>query len=124
ARAAGASVLWAACWQDDATAHAPWRTLLGELGESGAAALAVLSGTEQYGPTSAAAARAGAYARVVDALAALARQRPLVLVFADLHWADDGTIRLLAALRGRLPATPMLVVGAYRDNEVGRDSAL
>ena len=32
AAAAGADVLWAACWQDDATAHAPWRSVLADLG--------------------------------------------------------------------------------------------
>src|SRR5205823_1818494 len=100
--AAGAEVLWAACWPDDATAHAPWRSILRDLGEAGAAALAALSGAEEFDPTAAAAARAGAYARVVDALAALSRQRPIVVVLDDLHWADEGTVRLLAAVRSRL----------------------
>src|SRR5258706_3132612 len=124
AASAGAEVLWAACWQDDPTAHAPWRSVLADLGEAASAALSALSGTEQLDPTAATAARAGAYVRVVDALAALARQRPIVLVLDDLHWADDGTVRVLSALRGRLPATPMLVVGTYRDNEVAADSPL
>jgi tetratricopeptide (TPR) repeat protein len=124
AAAVGAEVLWAACWQDDATAHAPWRSVLADLGEAGVGALSVLSSNEELDPTAATAARAGAYARVVDALTALARQRPIVLVLDDLHWADDGTVRLLAAMRGRLPATPMLIIGTYRDNEVASDSLL
>lgn len=121
---AGTQVLWAACWQDDATAHAPWRSVLSDLGEAASSALSVLSGAEQLDPTAATAARASAYLRVVDALTSLARQRPILLVLDDLHWADEGTVRLLAALRGRLPASPMLVVGTYRDNEVAADSPL
>jgi tetratricopeptide (TPR) repeat protein len=124
ASAAGADVLWAACWQDDQTAHGPWRSVLAELGEPASGALSVLSGAEQLDPSAATAARAGAYARVVDTLTSLSRQRPIVVVLDDLHWADDGSVRLLGALRGRLPATPMLVVGTYRDNEVVADSPL
>lgn len=124
AAVAGAEVFWAACWQDDPTAHAPWRSILEGMGDTAASALAVLSGTEESDPTAAAAARAGAYARVVDVLTSSARQHPIVLVLDDLHWADDGTVRLLAAVRGRLPATPMLVVGTYRDNEVATDAPL
>src|SRR4051812_26860641 len=71
AAAAGAEVLWAACWPDDALAHGPWRSILIDLGDAGAAALAALSGAEQFDPTAATAARAGAYVRVVDALTSL-----------------------------------------------------
>ena len=124
ASAAGAEVLWAACWQDDTTAHAPWRSVLTAIGDVGEAALAALSGTDDLDPTAAGAARAGAYARVVDALAAESRRRPLVVVLDDLHWADDGTVRLLGALRGALAASSLLVVGTYRDNEVPLDSPL
>ncbi len=120
----GADVLWGACWQDDATAHAPWRAILEGMGDAATSALAVLSGTEESDPTAAAAARAGAYARVVDVLTSSARRRPIVVVLDDLHWADEATVRLLAAVRGRLPATPMLVIGTYRDNEVATDGPL
>src|SRR5213075_1555479 len=120
----GAVVRWAACWQDDAAAHAPWRSLLAELGDAGAGALAALSGAEQPDPASASAARVGAYARVVDTITAVARQHPTVVVLDDLHWADDGSVRLLAVLKARLSATPLLVVGTYRDNEIAGDAPL
>jgi len=120
----GAQVLWAACWQEDTTAHGPWRTVLSDLGEAGAGALAALGGTDELDPSALTAAREGAYLRAADALTAVARQRPVVVVLDDLHWADDGTIRLLAAVRGRLAATPMLVIGTYRDNEVAAGSLL
>jgi predicted ATPase/signal transduction histidine kinase/CheY-like chemotaxis protein len=55
-------------------------------------------------------------------LSAFARENhPLVLFLDDLQWADPATLHALAALL-RLPEpTSLLVIGAYRDNEI--DSA-
>ena len=47
-----------------------------------------------------------------------------MIVIDDLHWAGEGTLRLLAALRGRLPAIACLVVGTYRDAEIPDHSLL
>ncbi len=47
-----------------------------------------------------------------------ARQRPLVLLVDDLHWADEGSIGLLFHLARRLSSEPVLLVGAYRANEI------
>jgi len=56
-------------------------------------------------------------------LKVLARQVPLLLVVDDLQWADLGSISLLFHLGRRLEGSPILVVGAYRSEEValGRD---
>ena len=56
-------------------------------------------------------------------LKVLARQVPLLLVLDDLQWADLGSISLLFHLGRRLEGSPILVVGAYRSEEValGRD---
>lgn len=44
------------------------------------------------------------------ALEQIAEEKPLVLVFEDLHWADGSTLQLIAALaRRRAPAKLMLV---------------
>lgn len=44
------------------------------------------------------------------ALEQIAEEKPLVLVFEDLHWADEGTLQLIAALaRRRAPAKLMVV---------------
>jgi len=56
-------------------------------------------------------------------LQALGRQAPLVLVVDDLQWADLGSISLLFHLGRQLPGNRILIVGAYRSEEValGRD---
>jgi len=60
------------------------------------------------------------YARV---LSTLARHAPLVLLMDDLQWADLGSISLLFHLGRQLASHRILIVGAYRPEEVaiGRD---
>jgi DNA-binding CsgD family transcriptional regulator/tetratricopeptide (TPR) repeat protein len=42
-----------------------------------------------------------------------------VLVIEDLHWADDATLELLRFLARRIARLPVLILGSYRDEEVG-----
>ncbi|MGA7732225.1 MAG: hypothetical protein WCD37_13260, partial [Chloroflexia bacterium] len=53
-------------------------------------------------------------------LSTLAARQPLLLLLDDLHWASESTIRLLAHLAGRLAASPILVLGAYRPEELNQ----
>jgi len=55
------------------------------------------------------------YARVVQGLALHA---PLVLVLDDLQWADAGSINLLFHLGRQLAGSRVLILGAYRPEEV------
>ena len=52
-------------------------------------------------------------------LADRARERPVLLLLDDLHWADDGTVALLRHTARTTGARKLLVVGAYRAGEVG-----
>jgi len=52
---------------------------------------------------------------VAGFLAALTRERALVLVLDDLHWADDASLLLLEFLAQELPASRLLVVATCRD---------
>jgi hypothetical protein len=65
---------------------------------------------------------AGDRFRMFDAVATLLRgaavTQPVLVVLDDLQWADAGTLRLLRFLVPDLPRTRLLVVGAYRDEEV------
>ncbi|MER7755769.1 BTAD domain-containing putative transcriptional regulator [Kitasatospora sp. NPDC097643] len=51
-------------------------------------------------------------------LAAVAGERPLAVLLDDLHWADAETLALLTGLTDLPPGTPVLVVAAYRPNEI------
>src|SRR5262245_20521515 len=66
--------------------------------------------------------------RLIDAstqfLLAIASRTPMVLVLDDLHWADAGTVALLRHVARFAPRGRLLVVGAYRDVEVGREHPL
>jgi predicted ATPase len=55
------------------------------------------------------------YTRVMRALA---NDRPLLLLIDDLQWADSGSISLLFHLGRRLMGRPILLLGAYRPEEV------
>src|SRR5208282_4953684 len=57
---------------------------------------------------------------VAQSLIALSRIAPLVLILDDLHWADRGTIAMLGHVAHFVPSNSILLVGAYRDGEVGR----
>ena len=57
-------------------------------------------------------------------LQALAEGRPLVLLLDDLHWADATSLSLLLFLGRHLDGTRMLILGTYRDVEVGRQHPL
>jgi DNA-binding CsgD family transcriptional regulator/tetratricopeptide (TPR) repeat protein len=64
---------------------------------------------------------------VFEAFLALVRRMdgpPAVVVFDDLHWADEATLDLLQAVGRRVGRLPTLVIGTYRDHEVGHDHAL
>jgi len=56
-------------------------------------------------------------------LSALADRQPLLILLDDLHWADLSSISLLSHLIHRIAEIPILLVGAYRPEEVtqGRD---
>jgi len=50
----------------------------------------------------------------------LAEQQPLVLVFEDLHWADDGLLDFVDYLVGWAGGVPLLVAGSSRPELLAR----
>jgi class 3 adenylate cyclase len=54
---------------------------------------------------------------------ALAEQRPLVLIFEDLHWADDGLLDFVDQLVDWLTDVPVLVVASARPELLARRPA-
>ena len=57
-------------------------------------------------------------------LEAVSASRALVLALDDLHWADSASLDLLCYLTHHQSDTPLLILGAYRENEVDRNPAL
>ena len=53
-----------------------------------------------------------------DVLARTARIKPTLLVFDDIHWADEPTMLLLQHIAERVAEVPLLVIGLYRDTEL------
>lgn len=46
------------------------------------------------------------------------KEHPLVIFLDDLQWADNPSLSLLETLLGNLDSRYLLVIGAYRDNEI------
>ena len=61
---------------------------------------------------------------VTGFIQALSETVPLALLLDDLHWADQSSLDLLAHLARHILGNPVLLLGAYRDVEVGRQHPL
>lgn len=64
------------------------------------------------------------YEAIVSVLVSLGRRHPLVIVVEDLHWAGAASLGLLEFVVRRITARPILIVGTYREDEVGRAHGL
>ena len=58
------------------------------------------------------------YAAVMGLLEEASRQRPVVLVLDDLHWADKPSLQLLRHVVANSSASRLLILGTYRDGEL------
>ena len=57
-------------------------------------------------------------------LVTMTRQRPAAILLDDLQWSDEATLDLLAALATALRDLPLLLVAAYRSDELPRSHPL
>jgi tetratricopeptide (TPR) repeat protein len=141
---AGVSVLYGRCDEDTFVPYQPWAELLGRLVERAPPDL-LRAHIATYGTVlgrvvpaiwtrtvvqtaddrgSEEAERSRFFAAVVDLLALTAARAPLFLLLDDLHWADAGTLDLLRHVLAADPTLPLLVVGTFRDADVGADDPL
>jgi DNA-binding NarL/FixJ family response regulator len=72
----------------------------------------------RHGRPAVVADRAALFHQVEATLADLAARRPLLVLLDDLHWADPDSLDLLRQLARRLASRPILMIAAYRDDEV------
>ena len=63
-------------------------------------------------------ARLRLYEAVASLLAAIADERPLVLILDDLQWADPASLDLLRYVARRQQTSRLCILGAYRTGEV------
>jgi DNA-binding CsgD family transcriptional regulator len=59
-----------------------------------------------------------------DAFGRIAAIAPSVVLFDDLHWADAATLELLPSLAEAVEEWPLLLLGAYRSEEIPRGHPL
>jgi DNA-binding SARP family transcriptional activator/RecA/RadA recombinase len=139
AAAEGVRVTWGRCYEGEgAPAFWPWvqvvRQLLAEVPPGALGGLLERAGPElsqllpelkEQAPAAApppmvelAAARFRLYQAVSGLLRRLSQDRPLLVVVDDLHWADAGSLGLLAFLATELRQARLTVLGTYRDIEV------
>jgi predicted ATPase len=130
AGAAGVEVVWGTCREGSGVPGLwPWVEVLRDIEERGL--LAALPGAAAIaGPLHLpespspdpdgrpALDRFAVFDAVSRLLRTLAASRALVVVLDDLQWADAGTIRLLSFLVPDLRRSRLLVLAAYRDDEV------
>jgi predicted ATPase len=53
-----------------------------------------------------------------DALETISSEKPLLLVFEDLHWADRSTVDLISSLARRRSPGKLMLIGTYRPMDV------
>jgi class 3 adenylate cyclase/tetratricopeptide (TPR) repeat protein len=144
ARVSGARVYWGRCREDEgAPAYWPWVqairsyardadpvALAWQLG-AGAAEVAQLVpeiaeklDIEPAKGTDSEEARFRLFDSVTSLLLAAARDRPIVIVLDDLHWADEPSLLLLRFAARELGSSGLLILGTYRDVELGRHHPL
>jgi DNA-binding CsgD family transcriptional regulator len=64
------------------------------------------------------------FQQVLDFFIAMAQLRPLVLLLDDLHWADPASLDLLRFIARNHAALPLLLITAYRTDQVAREDPL
>jgi DNA-binding NarL/FixJ family response regulator len=78
----------------------------------------------ELGAPAAASDRATLVEAIRCALDRFAVDQPVLVALDDLHWSDEATLELLAALAGSLADLSVLVVGAYRSDGLPRDHGI
>jgi DNA-binding CsgD family transcriptional regulator len=75
----------------------------------------------ELGEAAAESDRATIFEAVRCAFAHLATTGPAIVILDDLHWSDEASLELLAALAAPLREMPVLVIAAYRSDGLPRD---
>ncbi|MCZ6491016.1 MAG: AAA family ATPase [Acidobacteria bacterium] len=136
-----AQVLWGWCYEGDgAPSYWPWTHAIASyverlslerlseiLGDGNTRLAEIVPQISQKLPESLAApamepdqARFQLFDAVATFLKNAAASGPLLIVLEDLHWADHASLMLLEFVVNGISATSLMVLGTYRDVDVGR----
>ncbi|WP_157592057.1 AAA family ATPase [Solirubrobacter soli] len=107
----GTRVLVGRCGEEPLAPFEPYAEMLRQLGAAHVLEPGADAGT-------------GARARLFAQVEAALGDRPLLLVIDDLHWADRATLLLTSFLLRSERRQGLLLLGTYRDTELGRHSPL
>ncbi|MGW0199795.1 AAA family ATPase, partial [Nonomuraea sp. NPDC003201] len=108
---AGARLLGGACWEGEgAPGYWPWVQVVRRLtpGATLQSPFLGLAGSDGF----------ELFDAVTGLLVDASRERPVVIVLEDLHWADAASLRLLEFVVRHAWFERLLVIGTYRDAEV------
>ena len=140
-----AQVLWGRCYEGEgAPAYWPWvqlirsyvhdrdpAALMSEMGSGAADIAQVVSEVRERLPGLPSPPRVEpeqARFRLFDSITTFLKnagnRQPIVLILDDLHWADKPSLLLLQFLARELRGARLLVIGSYRDIELGRQHPL
>jgi hypothetical protein len=141
--AQGAIVLYGRCDEDLGVPYQPWIEALTFLGQYGpeeileahvdarGAELAPLARNlgrptkgKSFSSSDDGSDRHSLFSAAVDLLARMSSVSPIVMVIDDLHWADRPTLQLLEYVVSADPGLRLLIVGSFRDSEIGSDHPL
>jgi DNA-binding CsgD family transcriptional regulator len=141
----GCQVLWGRCYEGDgAPVYWPWiqvirlyvhdrdpEILRSEMGTGGGVIAKVVSEIREQLPDlpeppdlDPEAARFRLFDSITTFFKSASMHQPLVLVLDDLHWADRASLLMLEFLVRELAGSRILIIGTYRDVELGRHHPL
>lgn len=135
ARRTGMTAVWGRCREDGgAPAYRPWAQILrgvlkagGTSPDAGQLDPSIVSLLRTTPAAPAARDEPPDRFRLFEAMTSVlagAGSQGLLAVVDDLHRADEGSLAFLRYLAPELPQLPVVVLGAYRDSEVGPDHPL
>ncbi|MEO8457000.1 MAG: protein kinase, partial [Chloroflexota bacterium] len=145
ARLRNAQVLWGRCYEGEgAPAYWPWvqiirsyvhdkepKELMSEMGPGAADIAQVVSEVKERLPGLPAPptlepeqARFRLFDSITTFLKNASKEKPLMVVLDDMHWADKPSLLLLQFMAKELRGSRLLVLGTYRDVELRRQHPL